>query len=331
MKKKLLFTAYSMGLGGIESALLNLFKRLDYNKYEVTLILERKEGIFLDQIPREVNVYEYRIDDSKNKLIRKIKNRLKLIKWKIKLKNKYDFSCSFATYSIPGGHLALAASKNSNLWVHLNYWVTYNYNKKELNIFFNNIMAKKYNRIVFVSDENRKDVCEHYEGIANKAVVCNNFINAEEINIKLKENCDFKRNNNTLFVNVGRHDEKQKKLTRLINASKRLKNDGYKFQVLLVGDGNDHQMYMDMVKKEKLGDYIIFTGKKSNPFPYYKLADAIVLSSEYEGFPVVFLEAMLLGKPILSTKVSDYEELDNVYGMFCDKDEDSIYNMLKKY
>ena len=45
-KKKLLFTAYSLEIGGIETALVNLLNRLDYDKYEVTLILEKKEGIF---------------------------------------------------------------------------------------------------------------------------------------------------------------------------------------------------------------------------------------------------------------------------------------------
>ena len=331
MKKRLLFTAYSMGLGGIETALCNLLNRLDYKKYEVTLILEKKEGIFLDQIPKQVEVLEYKISDDKFVPLRKIKNRLKLIKWQKKLKNQYDFSCCFATYSIPGAHLALAASENSHLWVHLNYYITYKENEEEMAKFFEGVMAPKFKRIVFVSEENRREVCKHYEVIKDKAYVCNNFINGEDVLEKAKEKCDYERGKEKLFVNVGRHDEYQKRLTRIINASERLKREGYKFKILFIGDGDDHQMYEDLIKTLELEHRIIMLGKKKNPFPYYKMCDAVLLSSEFEGYPVVFLEAMLLHKPLLSTKVSDWETLDGKFGIFCDCGEDAVYHMMKKY
>ena len=65
MKKKLLFTAYSLGLGGIEKALINLLNKLDYDRYDVTLILEKKDGMFLDMVPPLVKVKEYKISDNK--------------------------------------------------------------------------------------------------------------------------------------------------------------------------------------------------------------------------------------------------------------------------
>ena len=331
MKKKLLFTAYSMGLGGIEKALINLLKRLDYSKYNVNLILEKKEGIFLDLIPEEVKVLEYRISDSKFVLFRKIYNRLKLISWNFKLKNKFDFSCSFATSSRPGAYLALAGSSNSHLWVHLNYYVTYNYDEDAMAEFFDGLKAKNFNRVVFVSNENKRDVCEHYEGISDKAYVCNNFIDGVEILDRALEECDYKKGKEILFVNVGRHDEYQKRLSRIIEASKKLKEEKYNFKVLFIGDGPDHEMYVDEVQKAGLEDKILFLGKKKNPFPYYNIADAVILSSEYEGYPVVYLESMILNKPIVSTKVSDWEDLDKKYGMFCDTDSDSVYSNMKRF
>ena len=331
MKKKLLFTAYSMGLGGIETALCNLLNRIDYKKFDVTLILERKEGIFLDQIPKEVKVLEYRISDNKNVLLRKIKNRLKLICWKFKLKNKYDFSCCYATYSRPGAHLALAASKNSHLWVHSNYYFTYEADADAMVEFFEGVMARRFKRVVFVSEENKRDVCKHYEAIKDKAYVCNNFINGEDILSKAEEESDYKRNKDVLFLNVGRHDEDSKRLTRVINSAVKLKKDGYKFKMLFIGDGKDHDRYEELINKNGLEDTIIMLGQRKNPFPYYKMCDAVILSSEYEGYPVVFLEAMIFGKPILSTKVSDWEKLDKKFGIFCDKNEKDVYDMLKKY
>lgn len=331
MKKKLLFTAYSMNVGGIEKALINLLNILDYNLYEVTLILEKKEGIFLDLIPKEVNVLEYKISDSKFILFRKVYNRLKLWKWKNRLNKKFDFSCSFCTYSIPGAHLALCASNNNALWMHGNYYILYDRDEEKLKKYLNGVFAKNFKKIVFVSEENRRDICNHYQGIDKKSIVCNNFIDGDDILEKAKEDADFTKTTKTLFVNVGRHDEYQKRLSRIIEASKRLIEEGYKFEIMFIGDGPDSLIYDDMIKTYKLDKVIYNLGRRKNPYPYYKIADAVILSSEYEGFPVVFLESMIMEKPILSTKVSDWEDLDGKAGMFCDLNTEAVYKMMKDY
>ena len=331
MKKNLLFTAYSLDVGGIESSLINLLNHLDYDKYDVTLILEKKEGIFLEQLCREVHVLEYRISTNKFIVWRKLWNRFKLLKWQKKLKNKFDFSCSFATYSIPGAYLALAGSQNNTLWMHGNYYLLYNQKEKDMCQFLDTVFVKKFKRLVFVSEENRRDVCRHYEGIKNKSVVCNNYINGDEILKISKEKILFKKGKNPLFINVGRHEEHQKRLTRIITSVKKLIKEGYQFQVLFIGDGPDHEMYKDLVKKNGLEEVILFLGRQKNPFPYYKICDAVLLSSDYEGYPVVFLEAMLMNKPILSTKVSDWEYLNKIYGSFCSFSLDSVYKNMKNF
>ena len=71
-------------------------------------------------------------------------------------------------------------------------------------------------------------------------------------------------------------------------------------------------------------------GSKKNPFPYYRVSDCVVLTSEYDGYPVVFLEALTLNKPIISTKVSDYNELTD-YGVFTEKNEEEIYIAMEKF
>ena len=56
MKKKLLFVIPNLEVGGAEKSLVNLLNELDYDKYEVDLFLMSKTGIFLEQVPKEVNV-----------------------------------------------------------------------------------------------------------------------------------------------------------------------------------------------------------------------------------------------------------------------------------
>ena len=322
--KKILFTAYDLNVGGIEKALVTLLNKL--NDYDITLVLEHKEGIFLNLIPKNIKVIEYKVSTSKFTIFRKIYNRLKLILFTRKIKNKYAFSCSFATYSIPGAHIALAASSNNCLYLHANYYVLYNNDAKKMSEFLDSVMIKRFKKLVYVSKENMLSITSHYNNISEKGIVCNNLIDDDMIN-KLSYKEINEKFDGITFVNIGRHDEKQKQLINLFNATKKLTLESYKFRLYLIGDGPDTKMYKDFVSKNNLDNNIIFLGRKENPYPYFKKASATVLSSKYEGYPVVFLEAMTLNCPIISTKVSDWKELDREYGIF----DDNIYNAMKEF
>ena len=103
--KRILFSAYSLDYGGIETALVTLIQHLS-TEYDITLVLERKQGIFLNKIPSNVKIIEYKASSNKITLIRKISNFFKQQKFKIKYKNKFDFSASYATYSFPCSFIA---------------------------------------------------------------------------------------------------------------------------------------------------------------------------------------------------------------------------------
>ena len=66
MKKKLLFTAYSLDIGGIESALVNLLNYIDYDKYKVCLVLEKMSGDLLKKVNKNVQISEFRVSNNKN-------------------------------------------------------------------------------------------------------------------------------------------------------------------------------------------------------------------------------------------------------------------------
>ena len=117
----------------------------------------------------------------------------------------------------------------------------------------------------------------------------------------------------------------------MIEASKKLKEENLKFKVLFIGDGQDTKLYQEKVKEYDLQDTILFLGRKENPYPYFIMSDCIILSSEYEGYPVVYLESFVLHKPIITTKVSDYEQVEDGRGMVVEKDTQSIYMSMKEF
>ncbi len=73
-------------------------------------------------------------------------------------------------------------------------------------------------------------------------------------------------------------------------------------------------------------------GLKTNPYPYYKLCDYVVLTSNYEGFPVVYGEAITFKKKIITTiDVSDeFIKIPNNFGYICQKNEKDISDTIFK-
>ena len=54
--KKLLFAAYSLDVGGIEKALVNLVNVLQNRGYDITVVLEKKQGIFLNELNKNIKI-----------------------------------------------------------------------------------------------------------------------------------------------------------------------------------------------------------------------------------------------------------------------------------
>ena len=328
--KKILFSSYSLDVGGIETALITLLKNI-YQEYEITLVLEKKEGIFLNEVPDNVKIIEYKPNDNKIPIIRKTINFFKQLNFKKRYGNKFDFSACYATYSYPASFVARTASKNNALWVHNDYMNFYNNDENEYKDFFKKLKVDEYKKIVFVSEHDKDVFTKEFPEHQEKAVFCNNLIDYKEIEKKSNEQVhDFERKEDiTTFINLGRHDEKQKKLSRIIEATKKLNEENYKFRVVFIGDGVDSDKY----KSQAQGiNNIEFLGAKKNPYPYLKQSDCLLMSSDYEGYPVVVIESLILGKPIITTDVSDSKkDIEGKYGLVVEKSVDGIYNGMKEY
>lgn len=116
-----------------------------------------------------------------------------------------------------------------------------------------------------------------------------------------------------MFNNIIKNSEKEnKKDNENQNQNQNQKEDEYgdnilekKIYLLMVGDGKETKKLVKYVEENKLTDRIIFLGNKKNPYPYFKMADYVILTSLNEGYPVVFQEAMILDKKIITTDVSD--------------------------
>ncbi len=303
--KKILVCANSLCIGGIEKSLINLLKSIDYKKYNVDLILESISGELIKEVPPNINILEYKPYKLKNKVLQKTLNFLKQLKYKILLKNKYDCSICYATYSYSSNLLSRIASKNNILFVHSDY--TLIYNEQELKQFFDTRNINEFKKIVFVSNESKNNLIKYYPNIVNNSIVINNIIDINDIKEKSKEKIKLPYNKNNInLLFVGRLEEKSKNILFQLEMIKELKNKFKNIKLYIIGDGIDKETYIKYIKDNKLNNYIELLGKKTNPYPYIKHCDYLILTSNYEGYPVIFNESIVLNSDIISTiKISD--------------------------
>jgi hypothetical protein len=106
---------------------------------------------------------------------------------------------------------------------------------------------------------------------------------------------------NNYLVSVGRLTE-QKNFTLLVESYKLAFERGLGWPLLIIGDGDEKIKIEKLINKYKLNSQIYLLGHLNNPYPYIKNSGAFVLSSNYEGLPVVLIEAMALESPIISTR-----------------------------
>lgn len=305
-KISLLFTSYDLSIGGIETSLVNLLNAIDKDKYSITLLLEKKKGLLLNKIDEKVYVESYKVYDVNPRIISKILNLIKRVSFSLFNYNVYDFSCCYATYSYAGNKISKIASHNSSIWVHSNYRHAYVDIKDTLN-FFDSRKMNEFRRIIFVSKESEKDYLNLYPKDKERTLVFNNLIDIESIINKKSEKVDIEKpKNKKLIVFVGRLDEKSKKITRIIDIAKNIDD----IAIWIIGDGKDKEMYEKLINKNKLENKISMLGSIKEPYNYMNLADYIILTSEYEGFPVVYLEALALNKEIITTIPVSDDSLD---------------------
>lgn len=335
--KKILLAARDLRIGGIESALVTFIKNINQDNNEIVLYLEDKKGELLKELPKNIIIKQQKVFNLKLKLLQKILNTLNKLKFLMTNFKEYDFSCCYATYSLSSNFLARYASNNDSIYIHSDYTQLYKNNIDEINKFYNKRKLDKFTHIIFVSNESKDNLISIYPRLTDKSIVINNFIDNKKI-IKLSEEKikETKPRGKTLLLFVGRIDEESKNLSRLINSFNLALKENNKLMLWIIGDGKDINIVKDLIKEYKLEKDVILLGQKLNPYPYFKLCDYVILTSNYEGFPVIYGEAIVLNKPIITTinATDDAISIPNNFGYICKKDEkdiaDTIINATKK-
>ena len=185
--------------------------------------------------------------------------------------------------------------------------------------------------IIHVSEDGKRIFDSIFPNIANRSHVIYNVYNIETIQRLATLERPYKDNKKINFVTVGRLHNISKRIDRILNVCKKLSDEGITmFEWHIIGDGGDKKMYETMIESLKIGDIVFLDGLKENPYPYIFYADALVLSSAYEGLPMVVKEAHILGCPTLVTAFGSAHEAvaEGINGIICENSTEGLFQMM---
>lgn len=331
--KKILFIIHSLTSGGAEKVLIDILDEYDYSKYEVTLLLLKNEGRYINRLPKKVKfLYLHSqtiICRIKNKILRTLKLYEYLTAYKIRkeVNKRYDTIVSFSEGDSLKYHTKIISKSSNNItWIHCDMWNRGQFQNIETNreeIFYN-----RMDKIIFVSNDAQKQFNKLYSNrIKTAQKIIYNLIPVNKI-LKLAEAEKITKKNKFVICTVGRLCE-VKAIDRLIRVSSILKQKKYNFEVWIVAEGILIKELQELASSLKVSERVVFWGFKDNPYPYIKNADVFISTSKSEAMPLVICEALCLGKPIVSTKTTGpIELLSGDYGILTEHDDISISSAL---
>lgn len=119
----------------------------------------------------------------------------------------------------------------------------------------------------------------------------------------------YRLSNDDFVIGVFGRFSPEKGHENILYALSRLTEQYPGIRLLLVGEGQERERLHNIVLDKGLENHIIFCGYQQLVGDYYASVDLVVLPSLSEGLPNVVLEAMVLGKPVLATKVGGVSEI----------------------
>ncbi|ASK32794.1 glycosyl transferase [Chryseobacterium sp. T16E-39] len=340
-KIKVLFRHRSMEMGGVEKVVLSMLNHLNKDKFELTICLNLNQGELRNEFPddiRKVYIADGKEDFSKNPVIQKIqlaKRKIKLDKVdknpKITdriLKDEFDVEIA-TTYAVYKTVLRSTNKKSKKIaWLHsdlsLEGFAPY---REEI---FKNMQQFDY--IIYGSQQCKDVLSEKFPDLKlPPGEVILNAIPIKELKEKAKA---FKPEFNTIptFVSVGRLHYRKGYRT-LLEVHKKLIDNGFNHQIIIIGDGEDYNLLSKRIEELKVQDSFKLLGTQMNPYPYVANADFYIMPSESEGWPLIIAETLILQKPILATNVGGVPEMitHKESGYLTDYSEEGLYNGIQEF
>ena len=299
-RRHILFLIPSLRGGGAERVIVTLLRHLDRSKFRLALaVVDSRGAAYREDVPEDVEFIDLgysRVRYALPKIITLIRRRHPAV--------------VFSTL----GHLNLALAMirpllpNGVRYVARESCVVSEildqYPKPEWWRWAYRRFYQRFDTVVCQSRDMRDDLVKNLAFPSAKAVVIHNPVDLERIHRLAQEllatGFEKRGNGDTQIhlVAAGRLTH-QKGFDLLIEALALCGNP--RLHLTLLGEGPLQKDLEQLGQAKGVLDQVRFVGFQKNPYPFFARADAFVLSSRFEGFPNVVLEALACGTPVIAT------------------------------
>lgn len=330
---KILFMIHDLGQGGAEKVLVNLVNNMNKNQFDITVLSLFGGGVNEKYLKTHINYQSIfsRTVPGNSKLMKVLSPERLHKKY---IKEHYDIEVSYLEG--PAARIVSGCrDKNTKLisWIHVEQ-----HNKKVASQSFRSYAEalkcySKFDCNVCVSEYVKKDFQSIFH--TGKPVhVLYNTNETDQIKKDAKEQIEENvfDNHEVKLIGVGKLMP-NKGFDKLERIHTRLIKEGYKIHTYILGEGSERKKIEEATRKDGCSDTFTLLGYKENPYKYIAKCDIFVCSSVAEGFSTAATEALVLGIPVVTTKVSGMEEMlgrDNEYGIIVDGvDEKKLYEGIR--
>lgn len=174
--------------------------------------------------------------------------------------------------------------------------------------------------------------CQNFQSVlvrAEEEVILNEWTDSSVSVDKLRE---ILSEPGKKFLNIGRYSP-EKGHQMLVDAfSKYWDRHRDSWLIIIGGEGSCYEETRQYVREAVSKDHIVLIKSMGNPMPVMKKCDVFVLSSLYEGLPMVFFEADMLKLPIISTDIPGPREFMKQYnGYLTSPDSEGLYRGMNDF
>jgi len=231
------------------------------------------------------------------------------------------------------------SADNKSIYMHNDLYSEWSHRFPRLGATF--LQFPNYDKLIGVSQATRDTNSEKLSGPfaipKAKFDYCDNIQNSQQTIERAKEKIPanvekiIQSARGNAFVAVGRLSP-EKDHQKLVRAFNRVVQKVPHAQLIICGDGPLRTTLDKLVKQLKLQSNVHLLGFTKNPYPIVAASDCFVLSSNYEGQPVVFYEAFALGRPVIATDIpANRDVLKDGYGLLVDNSEDGLYEGMRDF
>lgn len=344
-KKRLLFVINTLSRAGAEMSFLELLKRIDEKRYEVSVYVLMAQGELRGRLPGHVRLLNRRFDESsvlsqrgKRHLARRVltcalrrgslffllpyeaavcadmikKRRIlpdKLL-WQVVARGAERFDAEF--------DLAVAYLEGGSAYYVADYvrakkkaaFLHIDYARAGYTRAMDRSCYKKYDHIFAVSREGERSFLRAYPELKEHISLFHNPLDCETIAKKSREPVHEKRWTRFAgkrLLTVGRLNP-QKAYEVAIETMRRLKESGVYARWYVLGEGAERGRLEALIASYGLEEDFVLLGAVDNPYPYFAGCDLYVHATRYEGRSVAIQEAQALGAAVLASDCSGNRE-----------------------